>query len=95
MPRRVNALVQLYGSARSRDLQGVLAALVLLAQEERHESGELPEWLPVVLRQWTLLERGVLQHGSTAGEQADNSAGELQELAAVLQMMPLETDNQG
>ena len=94
MPRRVSALVQLYGSARSRDLQGVLAALVLLAQEERHESGELPEWLPVVLRQWTLLERGVLQHGGTAGEE-ESTAGELQELAAVLQMMPLETDNQG
>ena len=92
MPRRVNALVQLYGSARSRDLQGVLAALVLLAQEERHESGDLPEWLPVVLRQWTLLERGVLQHGSAASEQNDSTAGELQELAAVLQMMPLDNE---
>ena len=89
MPRRVNALVQLYGSARSRDLQGVLAALVLLAQEERHESGELPAWLPMVLRQWTLLERGVLQHGTPAGAGEGDVAGELQELAAILQMMPL------
>ena len=77
MPRRVNALVQLYGSARSRDLQGVLAALVLLAQEERHESGELPEWLPMVLRQWTLLERGVLQHGTPADAGAAGMAAHL------------------
>ncbi|NBR91212.1 MAG: hypothetical protein EBS68_15135, partial [Rhodobacteraceae bacterium] len=89
MPRRVLGERLLYETARDRDLQGVFSALLLIASEALKHEGEPPPWLETVLRQWTLLERGHLQHGSP--EQPDDQGqgkADIEELAAVLSLIP-------
>ena len=90
MGRRTSGAWQLYRTAESRDLKGVLASLAIVASEHLRAGMELPEWMPSVLRQWTLLERGQLQYAAPAEEeeQPGSSAAELAELAAVLQQLP-------
>ena len=91
MGRRAAGAWQLYRTAETRDLKGVLASLTIVASEHLRAGMALPEWMPAVLRQWTLLERGQLQYAPTAEEEADDagsSAAELAELVAVLQQLP-------
>lgn len=91
MGRRAAGAWQLYRTAESRDLKGVLASLAIVASEHLRAGMELPEWMPAVLRQWTLLERGQLQYAAPADEDEQpggSSAAELAELAAVLQQLP-------
>ena len=89
MGRRVVGERLLYETARDRDLQGVFSALLLIASESMKGNEDPPPWLETVLRQWTLLERGHLQHGNP--EQADDQSGsrqDIEELAAVLSLIP-------
>lgn len=89
MARRVLGERLLYETARDRDLQGVFSALLLIASENLKDDKEAPVWLETVLRQWTMLERGHLQHGTPeqADEQGSSSQG-FEELAAVLSLIP-------
>ena len=63
--------------------------MLLIASENLKDDKEAPVWLETVLRQWTMLERGHLQHGTPeqADEQGASSQG-FEELAAVLSLIP-------
>ncbi len=90
MGRRAAGAWQLYRTAENRDLKGVLASLTIVASEHLRAGMALPEWMPAVLRQWTLLERGQLQYAAAEEEAGEDgsSAAELAELVAVLQQLP-------